>query len=124
MRRLAAWRFAALTVGAAAGSAPLAVRFVALDGTTRVGGANGAVDLGTVAATRAIEVAVAADSVPPGHDLAGLAELPVQLAAGKPAAADFVVKAQRSIEGQVARATAEPATVIAEEIGRRVTADG
>jgi hypothetical protein len=66
---------------------------------------------------------LAADSVPPGHDLAGLAEIPVQLAAGKPVTADVVVRAQRSIEGQVAGLSAAPATVVVQETGRRVTAD-
>jgi hypothetical protein len=55
MRQLAAWMFVAFTAGVAAGPAPLSLRFVALDGTTSVADADGAVDLGAVAATRATD---------------------------------------------------------------------
>lgn len=69
------------------------------------------------------QVSLVADSIPAGHELAGLASEEIRLAPGAPAKADFTVRAQRSATGKVSGLRGTESTLTILESGRRIEVD-
>jgi hypothetical protein len=76
-------------------------------------------------AAPAVQTRVGVDpaSLPPGYELRGLVPQAVTLARGAPATADFVVRAQRTLQGAVADAAGEDVVIEVPELGREVRPD-
>lgn len=98
--------------------------------TVRVDGARPATAVtdssGSYRATVApgdVQVTLAAETVPPGHDLRALSARSRKLADGEPATVNFTVRALRSLEGEVTGHGGAAATVTIPELSRSVTAD-
>jgi hypothetical protein len=70
-----------------------------------------------------VQVSIAPESVPAGHDLRALAPRKRKLESGQPATVNFVLRTMRSLEGVVAGAAGRPVTVTVVELGRSVTTD-
>ena len=68
-------------------------------------------------------VSIVADSLPAGHDLSGLKREQRDLAPDAPTTADFVVRAQRSLRGEIVGHRGSPLTLIVEETGQSVPID-
>jgi hypothetical protein len=68
-------------------------------------------------------VFLVADSVPPGYELSDLDPQTRILAPGAPAVADFTVRAQRVLSGEVSGVNGEPVTVTALEANTTVSPD-
>jgi hypothetical protein len=70
-----------------------------------------------------VQLSIAPESVPAGHDLRALAARKRTLESGQPATVNFVLRAMRSLEGVVAGVQGRPATVTVAELGRSVQTD-
>jgi hypothetical protein len=70
-----------------------------------------------------VQVSIAPESVPAGHDLRALAARKRHLESGQPATVNFVLHAMRSLEGVVAGAEGRAVRVTAIELGRSASTD-
>jgi hypothetical protein len=70
-----------------------------------------------------VQVSIAPESVPVGHDLRALAPRKRNLQSGQPATVNFVLRAMRSLEGVVAGAEGHAVTVTVVELGRAVNTE-
>lgn len=103
---------------------PLAGVVVALHGEVRATtttDSSGAYRFAAPAGAARVELVLS--SIPAGYDMRSIAPKTVQLAHDSPAAADFVVSAQRSLEGAVSGVAGVPVRVLALEAGREVFTD-
>lgn len=70
-----------------------------------------------------VKLSLQPDSLPPGYELTGLGAVVKRLAAGAPMVSDFVVHAQRVLEGRVVGGEGTAVSVLALEAGRSVVPD-
>lgn len=75
------------------------------------------------APTGEVRVLLVADSIPPGYELRDLAPKTLSLTSRTPAIADFTVRAQRVLRGEIYGAADVPVTVTALEANRTVRPD-